>query len=142
MAEFWVTNGVEWVDLYPFAEDVLDKAPNPCGMEAQELAGVAQSYYTDGKIYPEQFPSDYDFDDCQMLVIRVARWANWALREVRMKKSGFKHWEIRVEEDACAKMKARDGEIIHINDVKRLPLDDCWQQCHCWYGLHRPNRKR
>ncbi len=142
MFEVWVTNGVQWVDLYPFAEDVLDKAPEPCGMDAQRLAVLAQSFFKGDKIYPEHCPRGYDFEYCKMLVSRVTRWANWALREKRMKKSGMVYWQVRASGDACAKMKARDGEIIHINDIERVPLDDCWQQCHCWYGLHRPNRHR
>lgn len=142
MFEVWVNDGVRSIDLYPVAEDVLEKAPYPCGMDAMRLAELAQMFFHGEYIHVEHYPRDVDTSYCKLLVIRVTQWARWIHKEKSMREVDFDQWQIHASGVACEKMKARDGEVIRTKDVKRIPLDDCWQQCHCWYGLHRPNRHR
>lgn len=140
MFEVWVNDGVRSIDLYPVAEDVLDKAPYPCGMDALRLAELAQMFFNNEYIHVANYPRGADTSYCKMLVIRVTKWARWIHKEKSMRQVSFDQWQIRASEVACEKMKLRDGDIIRTKDVQRIPLNDCWQDCHCWYALHRPNR--
>ena len=142
MFEVWVNDGARWIDLYPVAEDVLEHAPYPSGMDALRLAELSQRSFYGEYVAVGNFPAEIEASYGQILVTRTITWARWIHKENSMRKVAFDQWEVHGSDCACEKMKARIGTIIRTKDIERVPLNDCWKDCHCWYGVHRPNRKR
>jgi len=134
--EVFVTEGGDrQIDLYPIAEDVLAKAPAPCGMDALRLAELAQISFNGGYIRVSEYPEEVDRDYAKLVVDRVIRWARWQRKAEGFKRTSFKTFTIHTGKSPCTRMAGRNSEQIEKDNIERLPLDDCWQRCSCRYEI-------
>lgn len=137
--QVFVQEGDRQIDLYPIAQEVLAHAPEPCGMDALRLAELARHSFNGGYIRVGEYPDHIDREYAKLVVNRVNFWARWLRKAENFEESRFfDSYVVRVDQDACPRMQALSGRIIGKSQITRLPLDDCWRHCHCWYSIHRP----
>jgi hypothetical protein len=133
----FASDGDEQIDLFPIAEEVIALAPHPCGMDALRLAEIARERFTGHYIRVGEYPSSIDREYAKLIVGRVVSWARWKRKEKSFKRLVSFQYEVRTGHQPCKRMRELSGKVIGKDELQRLPLDDCWQKCQCWYSVHR-----
>lgn len=127
------------VDMRPFAAEVLAHCPEEVTVDAETLARLAAKGYNGKYIKVAEYPAGMDRETVKMLIRRVRRRADWPHERAGMERSirAFPARQIYCNPNtACAGALALRDRIIPVEDVRRLPLDDCWSRhCQCYYRL-------
>lgn len=137
--QVFVNDGNRQIDLYPIAEDVLKYAPEPCGMDALRLSELARDGFFGAYIRVSEYPPEINREYAKRVVGRVTKWARWQRKAESFRRTRFKKYQIETGPAPCAYMKKMSGKVIDKSKIERVPRNDCWQHCQCWYSL--PRRK-
>lgn len=138
--EIFVQDGNRQIDLYPIAQEVIERAPDPCGMDALRLAELARRRYFGEYVRVGEYPPEIDREYVKLVIGRVVRWARWIGKAEGFARTGFTHYSVRTGHEPCKAMAALSGQVIPKSEITRLPLNDCWRHCQCWYRLGTKRR--
>lgn len=131
----FVMDGDRQIDLYPIAAEVIEKMPTDCGMDALRLAELARISWNGTYIRVGEYPLHVDREVAKQAVGRVVSWGRWLRKEDGYRRLHRCKFKVHTGHDPCDRMKTLSGTVIKASQTNRLPLDDCWRHCQCWYGM-------